>query len=73
MKLPEVHGIEKSLVLHVKPERQRPINLPTDQRPPIPKPRLGQDRAGIRRKVRVVPPKQMLIQTPAPKAAFSMP
>ena len=25
MKLPEVHEIEKSLVPHVKPERQKPI------------------------------------------------
>ena len=73
VKLPELHGIEKSLVPHVKPERQKSINLPTDKRLPIPKPRLGQGRARIRRKVRVVPPTQTPIQTPAPKAAFSLP
>ena len=80
VKVPEVHGIEKSLVLHVKPERQKsvvklPINKrpPTDNRLPIPKPRLGQGRAGIRRKVRVVLPTQTPIQTPAPNVATSLP
>ena len=58
VKLPEVHGIEKGLVLHVKPERQKPINPPTDKRLPIPKPRHGKGKAGIRRKARVVPPTQ---------------
>ena len=66
VKLPEVHGIEKSLVLHVKSERQKSVvNLPTDKRPPIPKPRFGQVRARIRRKARLVLPTQMPIQTPA--------
>ena len=64
VKLSEVHGIEKGLVPHVKPERQKPINPPTDQRLPIPKPRLGQGR-----KARVVLPAQMPIQTPAPKSS----
>ena len=62
MKLPEVHGVEKRLVPHVKPERQKPINPPTDKRPLISKPRLGQDRARIRRKARVVPPTQIPIR-----------
>ena len=41
VKLPEVHVVQKSLVPHVKPERQKPINPPTDKRWPIPKPKLG--------------------------------
>ena len=56
VKVPEVHGMEKSLVPHVKPERQKPVNLPTDKIPPIPKPRIGQGRARIRRKTRVILP-----------------
>ena len=28
VKVPQVHGIEKSLVLHVKPERQKSIKPP---------------------------------------------
>ena len=42
VELPEVNGVGNSLVLHIRSERQKPINLPTDRRPPIPKPRLGQ-------------------------------
>ena len=74
-KVPEVHGIDKSLNPHVKPERQNSVvtpptnktlpidkGLPMDNKPPIPKPRIGQGRAGIRRKARVILP----IQTPAP-------
>ena len=67
VKVPEAHGIEKSLVLHVKPEIQKVVKLPTDKRLSIPKPRIGQGRARIRRKARVVPPLQTPIQTPAPK------
>ena len=44
-----------------------------DKRLPIPKLRIGQGRAGIRRKVRVVSPLQMPVQTPSPKAAPSFP
>ena len=73
VKVPEVHGIEKSLVPHAKPERLKSVKPPTDKRLPIPKPTIGQGRAGIRRKVRVVPPTQTPIQTPAPKAATSLP
>ena len=96
IKVPEIHGINKGLNLHVKPERQRPLpSLPTCSTPPInltqhinkrlpshpiPKPRIGQERAGMRRKVRTnqpIPlPTQMLVQpipTPAPKEALSLP
>ena len=40
IKVPEVHGIEKRLVPHVKPERQKVVKPPKDKRPPIPKPRI---------------------------------
>ena len=72
VKVPDVHGIEKSLVLHVKPEILKSVvKLPTDKRLPIPKPRIGKGRAGIRRKARVVLPTQTPIQTTVQKAAPS--
>ena len=96
IKVPEIHGVNKGLNPHVKPERQNPLpSLPTYSTPttnlaqsvdkgpptqPIPKPRIGQGRAGLRRKIRTnlpIPlPKQMLAQpvpTPAPKEALSLP
>ena len=96
IKVPEIHGINKGLNPHVKPERQRllpslpthstaPTNLaqPVDKglpTQPIPKPRIGQGRVGLRRKIRInlpIPlPKQMLpqpIPTPAPKKTPSLP
>ena len=96
IKVPEIHGINKGLNPHVKPVRQRPLSmLPTHSTPPtnlaqpinkgppthpIPKPRIGQGRAGIRRKIRInlyIPlPRQMLAQpipTPAPRKAPSLP
>ena len=96
VKVPEIHGVNKGINPHVKPERQRPLptlpihsilptNLaqPINKGPPthpIPKPRIGQGRAGLRRKIRTnqpIPlPKQMLAQpilTPAPKEALSLP
>ena len=65
--LPEVHGIGKGLDLHVIPEKQKPINSLTDTRLPVYKPRIGQGRAGVRRKVRIVMPslpKQTLALAP---------
>ena len=96
IKVPEIHGANKGINPHVKPGRQRPLptlpmhsipptNLaqPVDKGPPthpIPKPRIGQGRAGLKRKIRTnqpIPlPKQMLAQpipTPAPKEALSLP
>ena len=73
LKVPEVHGIEKSLVLHVKPERQKIVKLPTDKRLPLPMPRIGQGRVRIKRKVQVVPPLQTPLQTPTPKVIQSLP
>ena len=58
IKILEIHGANKGLDPHVKPGKQRPLpSLPihsVDQGPPthpIPKPRIGQGRAGLRRKV----------------------
>ena len=50
--LPEVHGIGKGLDPHVRPEKQKPISSSSDVRAPVCKPRIGQGRAGVRRKVR---------------------
>ena len=96
IKVPEIHHVNKGINPHVKPGRQRPLptqpihsipptNLtqPVDKGPPtnpIPKPRIGQGRAGLRRKFRTNQPiplhKQTLAQpipTPAPKEALSLP
>ena len=96
IKVPEKHGANKGINPHIKPARQRPLptlpmhsipptNLaqPVDKGPPthpIPKPRIGQGRAGLKRKIRTnqsVPlPKWMLaqpIQTPTQKEALSLP
>ena len=96
IKVQEIHGVNKGINPHVKPERQRPLpTLPTqsisptnltqliDKGPPkhlIPKPRIGQGRAGLRRKIKTnqpIPlPKWMLAQpilSPAPKEALSLP
>ena len=42
MSLPEVHGIEKGLDPHVRPEKQKPISPSTDITPPVYK--LGLDK-----------------------------
>ena len=68
IRLPEIHAVNKGIKPHLKPERQRPLpTLPTQSIPPthttqpvdkgppthpIPKPRIGQVRAGLRRKVK---------------------
>ena len=91
IKVPEVHGADKGLILHMKPQHQKSVAIPTacptppthhtrpihqaqsiDQRlptnvvPPLPKPRIGQGRAGIRRKPKITPPIPKPIQTPTP-------
>ena len=96
IKVPEIHGVNKGIIhmasqkdkdhyqyyLHKAYHpliQTQPINkrLPTH---PIPKPRIGQGRAGLRRKIRTNQPtplpKQMLAQpilTPASKEASSLP
>ena len=96
IKVPEIHGMNKGLDPHIKLGRQRPLptlpmhsipptllTQPVDKEPPthpIPKPRIGQGRAGLKRKIRAnqsMPlPKCTIaqpIQTTAPKEALSLP
>ena len=55
VQLPEVHGTRKRLDPHKIPEKQpQPIVRLTIEK----KPRLGQGRAGIKRKVKLAPPSQ---------------
>ena len=61
--MPEIHGANKGLDPHVKPGKQRSFpSLPIqtiDKGPPthpIPKPRIGQSRARLRRKVKTLQP-----------------
>ena len=96
IKLQEIHGANKGLNPYVKLRRQRPLStLPMHNIPPtllvqpigkgqpthpVPKPRIGQGRAGLRRKFKThqhIPlPKQMPnqpITTHDPKAAPTLP
>ena len=96
IKVPEIQGTNKGLDPYIKQGRQRPLptlpmhcippnslTQPIDKGPtthPIPKPRIGQGRAGLKRKIRtnqpVPSPKWTIaqpMQTPAPKEAFSLP
>ena len=96
IKVPEIHGANKGINPHIKPGRQRPLPaLPMHSIPPttvaqpvdkglpthpIPKPRIGQGRAGLKRKMRtnqpIPSPTQMLaetIQTPTQKEVLSLP
>ena len=96
IKLPEIHSANKGLNPHVKPGKQRPLStLPMHSIPPtslvqpvdkgqpthpIPKPRIGQGRARLRRKFKTHQPIPLPKQTPAqpitthvPKAAPSLP
>ena len=96
IKLLEIHGMNKGLNPHVKPGRQKPLStLPMHSIPPtslvqpvdkgqpthpIPKPRIGQGRAGLRRKFKTHHAIPLLKQMPAQpitthviKAAPSLP
>ena len=96
IKVLEIHGANKGLNPHVKLGKQRPLpSLPMHSLPPtllvhhvdkgqpthpIPKPRIGQGRAGLRRKVKTNQPISLPKQTPAqpitthvPKAALPLP
>ena len=59
-RLPEVHGANKGLDPHVQPGKQKPFPIQTVNKGtpthPIPKPRIGQVRAGLRRKVKASQP-----------------
>ena len=72
IKLPEVHGADKSLHTHVSPGKQKPLpSLPIHNigkgqlTHPIPKPRIGQGRAILKRKVKTNQPMPLPQQTPA--------
>ena len=60
IRLPEIHDANKGLDLHVQPGKQKssPIQTVNKGMPthPIPKPRIGQGRAGPRRKVKAPQP-----------------
>ena len=96
IKAPEIHGENKGINPHIKLGRQRPLPAlhmhsilpttlaqPVDKGPPtypIPKPRIGQGRAGLKRKNRTnqsIPlPNWMIaqpIQAPTQKEAMSLP
>ena len=96
IKIPEIHSVNKGLNPNVKLGKQRPLpSLPTHNLPPmllvhhvdkgppthpIPKPRIGQGRAGLRRKVKTNQPIPLPQQTPVqpipthvPKTALPLP
>ena len=54
--MPEVHGVDKGVDPHMTPERQtvKPTVTQTEVRSPTYKPRVGQGRVGLRRKVKMV-------------------
>ena len=54
--LQEIHGVDKGLDPHIRPERQmvKPTVTQTEVGTPIYKPRVGQGRAGIRRKLKMI-------------------
>ena len=63
--VPSAHPIPPTC--HLRPIHHSPHTdqrPPTNTLPPVPKPRIGQGRAGIRRKPRVAPPIPKFIQTP---------
>ena len=71
IKLLEIHGANKGLNPHVQPVKQRSFpSLPSqtvDKGPPthpIPKPRIGQGRARLRRKVKTLQPISLPHQLP---------
>ena len=70
--LSEVHGVDKDINPHVRPEKQtlKPIIVtPETKIPTWKKPRLGQGWAGLRRNVKVVTPPQTNRSVPVmPKA-----
>ena len=56
IRLPEIHSANKGLDPHVQPGKQKSFPIQTMKKGmpthPIPKPRVGQGRAGLRRKVK---------------------
>ena len=68
IRLPEIHGANKGLDPHVQPGKQKSIPIQTVNKGmpthPIPKPRIGQGRAGLRRKVNTLQPIPLPHQLP---------
>ena len=68
IRLPEIHGMHKSLDPHVQPGKQKTLPIQTVNKGtpthPIPKPRIGQGRAGLRRKVKKPQPIPLPQQPP---------
>ena len=64
IKLPEVHGVDEGVDPSVKPEKQilKPLKLAKEPNPQS-KPRLGQGRVGLRRKMKCPVQTQPQIQT----------
>ena len=54
----KVHGVDKSLDLHIRPVKQKSVSPSVNMKPPTPKPRTGQGRTCVKRKVRIVLPNQ---------------
>ena len=68
IRLPEIHGANKGLDPHVQPGKQKTFPIQTINKGmpthPIPKPRIGQGRARLRRKVNTLQPIPLPQQLP---------
>ena len=68
IRLPEIHGVNKGLDPHAQPGKQKTFPIQTVNKgmptPPIPKPRIGQGRARLRRKVNTIQPIPLPQQLP---------
>ena len=68
IRLPEIHGAHKGLDPHAQPGKQKSFPIQTINKGipthPIPKPRIGQGRAGLRRKVNMLQPIPLPQQPP---------
>ena len=68
IRLPEIHGANKGLDPHVQPGKQKSFPMQTLNKGtpthPIPKPRIGQGRAGLRRKGNTTQPIPLPCQSP---------
>ena len=68
IRLPEINGANKGLDPHVQPGKQKSFPIQTVNKGipthPIPKPRIGQGRAGLRRKVNTLQPIPLPCQLP---------
>ena len=68
IRLLEIHGVNKGLDPHAQAGKQKTFPVQTINKgmptPPIPKPRIGQGRAGLRRKVNTIQPIPLPQQPP---------